>query len=70
MYAPQIIKNQDLNDARQQRTSQSWLPLADHGALPQLLLLIFPVIVIMLDAVPDGIMQKPLRDPKKSFRRS
>jgi len=24
----------------------------------------------MLDAVPDGIMQKPLRDPKKSFRRS
>ncbi|TDN87529.1 cation-transporting P-type ATPase [Microbacterium sp. BK668] len=28
---------------------------------------IFPVIVIMLDPVPDGIMQKPPRDPKKTI---
>ena len=28
---------------------------------------IFPVIVIMLDPIPDGIMQKPPRDPKKTI---
>ena len=28
---------------------------------------IFPVIVILLDPVPDGIMQKPPRDPKKTI---
>lgn len=28
---------------------------------------IFPVIVIMLDPVPEGIMQKPPRDPKKTI---
>ncbi|WP_106814832.1 cation-translocating P-type ATPase [Microbacterium timonense] len=28
---------------------------------------IFPVIVIMLDPVPDGIMQQPPRDPKKTI---
>lgn len=28
---------------------------------------IFPVIVIMLDPVPDGIMQLPPRDPKKTI---
>lgn len=28
---------------------------------------IFPVIVIMLDPAPDGIMQKPPRDPKKTI---
>jgi len=64
MYAPQIVKNQDLKHARQQRTRQSWLPLCSIS------LLIFPVIVTMLDPVPDGIMQKPLRDTKKSLPRS
>lgn len=28
---------------------------------------IFPVIVIMVDPAPDGIMQKPPRDPKKTI---
>lgn len=28
---------------------------------------IFPVIVILLDPVPDGIMRKPPRDPKKTI---
>jgi Ca2+-transporting ATPase len=28
---------------------------------------IFPVIVILLDPAPDGIMQKPPRDPKKTI---
>ena len=28
---------------------------------------IFPVVVIMLDPAPDGIMQKPPRDPKKTI---
>ncbi|GAA4358335.1 cation-translocating P-type ATPase [Microbacterium rhizosphaerae] len=28
---------------------------------------IFPVIVIMLDPIPEGIMQKPPRDPKKTI---
>ncbi|WP_039395017.1 cation-translocating P-type ATPase, partial [Microbacterium mangrovi] len=28
---------------------------------------IFPVIVILLDPVPDGIMQRPPRDPKKTI---
>ncbi|MEU1972191.1 cation-translocating P-type ATPase [Microbacterium sp. NPDC019599] len=30
-------------------------------------IVIFPVIVILLDPVPDGIMQKPPRDPKKTI---
>jgi hypothetical protein len=68
MYAPQIVKNQDLKDARQQRTrlaaamldlDRSFRTSRRHW-----------LIVIMLDPVPDGIMQKPLRDPKKRFPRS
>ncbi|QKJ20157.1 cation-translocating P-type ATPase [Microbacterium hominis] len=30
-------------------------------------IVIFPVIVILLDPVPDGIMNKPPRDPKKTI---
>src|SRR5690606_38148511 len=30
---------------------------------------IFPVVVIMLDPVPDGLMQQPPRDPKVTIAR-